>query len=195
MLLLLQREQWTRKIPLYASISHNAPTFWALYVCLTRLSNVMPEQKSPPILYFYKSVTELSTLSQIGYILGQTEDGIPVNSYFVEHPDMMLGTMSNDSGMRMYGNANSTSCVPFPDSDLSEQLADAITNIHAEITDYERGEDEPEEDNSIPADPTVRNFSYTLANGQIYYRQDSRMVPVELPVTTQSRVKGMIALA
>ena len=66
---------------------------------------------------------------------------IPVNSYFAEHPDMILGTMSNDSGLRMYGAENSYSCVPFPDSDLSEQLADAITNIHAEITEYERGED------------------------------------------------------
>ena len=126
--------------------------------------------------------------------LGETADGIPVNSYFAEHPDMILGTMSNDSGLRMYGAENSYSCVPFPDVDLSEQLADAITNIHAEITEYERGEDEPEEDNSVPADPRVRNFSYTLVYGQIYYRQDSRMVPVELPVTTQSRVKGMIAL-
>jgi len=122
------------------------------------------------------------------------EIGVPVNSYFVENPDMILGTMSNDSGTRMYGAADSYSCVPFPDADLSEQLTDAITNIHARITDYERTEDEPEEDNSIPADPNVRNFSYTLVSGQIYYRQDSRMVPMELPVTTQNRVKGMIEL-
>ena len=126
--------------------------------------------------------------------LGQTEDGISVNSYFVEHPDMMLGTMSNDSGTRMYGNTNSTSCIPFEGSDLAEQLSEAITNIHAEVTEYELDGDEPEEDNSIPADPNVRNFSYTLVDGQIYYRQDSRMVPVLLPVTTGNRVKGMIEL-
>jgi len=125
---------------------------------------------------------------------GQTEDGIPVNSYFAEHPDMILGTMSKDDGVRMYGNANDTTCVPFEGSDLAAQLVEAITNIHAEITEYEYDEDELEEDHSIPADPNVRNFSYTLVDGQIYYRQDSRMVPVELPVTTQSRVKGLIEL-
>ncbi|MDF1494568.1 SNF2-related protein [Caproiciproducens sp. CPB-2] len=126
--------------------------------------------------------------------LGQTEDGIPVNSYFVEHPDMILGTMSNDSGTRMYGSENSTSCIPFPDCDLGEQLAEAIANIHAEITEYERDEDEPEEENTIPADPNVRNYSYTVVDGQIYYRQDSIMVPVEMPVTAQNRIKGLIEL-
>ena len=126
--------------------------------------------------------------------LGETEEGIPVNSYFVEHPDMILGTMSKEDGVRMYGDMNSTTCVPFPDSDLSEQLSEAITGIHAEITEYEIDEEEQEEDRSIPADPNVRNFSYTLVEGQSYYRQDSRMVAVELPVTTQNRVKGMIEL-
>jgi hypothetical protein len=124
--------------------------------------------------------------------LGETENAVPVNSYFIEHPDMILGEMVFDKSM--YGNKTETACHPFLDSDLAEQLAEAITNIHAEITDYERGEDEPEEDNSIPADPSVRNFSYTLVNNQIYYRQDSRMIAVELPVTAQNRVKGLIEL-
>lgn len=122
--------------------------------------------------------------------LGKTEDGIALNSYFLEHPDMLLGEMTTQS--TAYG--HDTTCKPFEDADLSELLRNAITNIHAEITEYERGEDEPEEDNSIPADPSVRNFSYTLADGQIYYRQDSRMVPVEMPVTAQNRVKGLIEL-
>ena len=134
----------------------------------------------------------LGKTSGIG-IDGQ-EAEIPVNGYFAAHPDMILGAMSYDSGIRMYGAENSISCVPFPDADLAEQLAEAITNIHAEIAEYERGEDEPEEDNSIPADPRVRNYSYTLLDGQIYYRQDSRMVPAVLPVTTQNRVKGLIEL-
>ena len=124
--------------------------------------------------------------------LGQTENGIPVNSYFVEHPDMILGEMVFDESM--YGGKNDTACHPFPDSNLAEQLAEAITNIHAKINDYERGEDEQEEDNSIPADPNVRNFSYTIADGQIYYRQDSRMMPVEMPVTAQNRIRGLIEL-
>jgi len=122
--------------------------------------------------------------------LGKTEDGIALNSYFLDHPDMLLGEMTTQS--TAYG--HDTTCKPFEDADLSELLRNAVTNIHAEIPDYERGEDEPEEDNSIPADPTVRNFSYTLADGKIYYRQDSRMVPVEIPVTAQNRVKGLIEL-
>lgn len=130
--------------------------------------------------------------------LGQIDDAanpgetIPVNSYFAEHPDMILGTMARDD--MMYGNRSETTCNPFPDSDLAAQLDEAVTNIHAEITEYEFDGDELEEDTSIPADPDVRNFSYTLVDGQIYYRQDSRMVPVELPVTTQNRVRGLIGL-
>lgn len=122
--------------------------------------------------------------------LGKTEDGIALNSYFLEHPDMLLGEMTTQS--TAYG--HDTTCKPFENADLSALLHNAIANIHAEIPDYERGEDEPEEDNSIPADPSVRNFSYTLVDGKIYYRQDSRMVPVEMPVTAQNRVKGLVEL-
>jgi N12 class adenine-specific DNA methylase len=107
---------------------------------------------------------------------------------------MILGTMSQAGGSRMYGAENSVSCIPFEDGDLAAQLDEAVTNIHAEITGYERDGDEPEEDGAIPADPNVRNFSYTLVAGQIYYRQDSVMVPVEMPVTAQNRVKGLIGL-
>ena len=109
--------------------------------------------------------------------LGKTEDGIALNSYFLEHPDMLLGEMTTQS--TAYG--HDTTCKPFEDADLSALLHNAIANIHAEIPDYERFDTEPEEDNSIPADPSVRNFSYTLSDGKIYYRQDSRMVPVEMP--------------
>jgi N12 class adenine-specific DNA methylase len=124
--------------------------------------------------------------------LGETEDGVPVNSYFVEHPDMVLGKMVYDDGM--YGDSQDTACHPFPDADLAEQLAEAVTGIHAEITDYEIDTGDLEEDVSIPAAPDVRNFSYTVVDGGIYYRQDSRMVPVEMPVTAQSRIKGLIEL-
>jgi N12 class adenine-specific DNA methylase len=134
----------------------------------------------------------------LGHIDGMGADGepaqIPVNAYFAEHPDMILGTMSKESGSRMYGGETSASCVPFEDADLAEQLAEAISDIHAEITEYERDEEEPEEDDSIPADPRVRNFGYTVVDGRIYYRQDSRMVPAEMPVTAQNRVKGLIEI-
>ncbi|MDR0294492.1 MAG: DEAD/DEAH box helicase family protein [Oscillospiraceae bacterium] len=147
-------------------------------------------QKRDRIIDVDPDWVHLGTVDGIG-VDGQ-EAELPVNNYFAEHPDMILGTMSNEDGGRMYGTENSLTCVPFPDADLSEQLAEAATNIHAEITEYER--DENEEDTTIPADPNVRNFSYTLVNGQIYYRQDSRMVPVDLPVTAQNRVKGLIEL-
>jgi N12 class adenine-specific DNA methylase len=117
---------------------------------------------------------------------------VPVNSYFAEHPDMILGEMVFDDSM--YGNRKDTACHPIPGSDLTEQLSEAITNIHAEVTEYERNEDEQDEDGSIPADPDVRNFSYAITDGRIYYRQDSRMVSVTMPVTAQGRVRGLIEL-
>lgn len=149
-------------------------------------------QKRDRIVDIEPDWVHLGTVGGIGTDGEETE--IAVGSYFAEHPDMILGTMSAASGTRMYGGENSISCVPFEDSDLAEQLAEAVTNIHAEITEYERDEDEPEEDNAIPADPNVRNYSYTTVDGQIYYRQDSIMVPVEMPVTAQNRVKGLIEL-
>lgn len=122
--------------------------------------------------------------------LGLTVDGIVVNSYFADNPEMVLGRMVHDE--RMYGNAAETTCEPFVGADLSEQLKDAIANISATITDYEREDDEAEQDGSIPADPGVRNFSFTVADGKVYFREDSRMYPAELSATATSRVKGLI---
>ena len=125
--------------------------------------------------------------------LGQTENGVPINQYFIDHPEMVLGEMAFDD--MMYGNAKETTCKPFEDESLSDLLAEAVQNLHAEYADYEiedlAGE---EEDKSIPADPNVRNFSFTLVDGAIYYRENSRMFPVEQSLTGQSRVKGMIAI-
>lgn len=124
--------------------------------------------------------------------LAENGDGIPVNSYFTLHPEMMLGTMAYDE--MMYGNKNETTCVPFENADLAEQLKTAIGNIHAQITEYERDEQEETETESIPADPDVRNFSFALVNGEIYYRENSRMNKVELSVTAGNRIQGMIEL-
>lgn len=125
--------------------------------------------------------------------LGQTENGVPINQYFIDHPEMVLGEMDFDNSM--YGNAKETTCKPFEGQSLSDLLLEAVQNIHAEYTDYEIEElDGAEEDKSIPADPNVRNFSFTLVDGAIYYRENSRMFPVEQSLTGQSRVKGMIAI-
>ena len=125
--------------------------------------------------------------------LGQTENGVPINQYFIDHPEMVLGEMAFDD--MMYGNAKETTCKPFEDESLSDLLAEAVQNLHAEYADYEIEDLEgEEEDKSIPADPNVRNFSFTLVDGAIYYRENSRMFPVEQSLTGQSRVKGMIAI-
>ena len=124
--------------------------------------------------------------------LTQTEDGIPINSYFAANPDMMLGTMAFDD--MMYGNHSETTCIPFEGADLADQLRIAIENIHAELTDYERDELEENETESIPADPNIRNFSFALVDGQVYYRENSRMNKIEVSVTAANRIRGMIEL-
>ncbi len=122
--------------------------------------------------------------------LGTNDDGITMNRYFIDHPDMVLGEMKMVSGP--YG--LEPTCVPFPDQPLDSLLANAVQNIHGEIGAYERGEELEGEDQSIAADPTVRNFSYTLVNDKLYYREDSRMNPVEVSKTAESRIRGMIGL-
>ena len=122
--------------------------------------------------------------------LAATEDGIQMNSYFIDHPDMVLGEMKMVSGP--FGPA--PTCEPYPEQSLDSLLAEAIQNIHGEIIAYDREEELDGEDHSIEADPAVRNFSYTLVDGQIYYRENSRMSPVEVSKTAESRIKGMIEL-
>ena len=116
-------------------------------------------------------------------------NGIRMNSYFVQNPDMILGEMVMEStrfGM-------DSVCRGDDNADLSELLQGAIHNLHAQITEYQHEELE-EEDNSIPADPNVRNFSYTIVDGKVYFRENSRMNPVEVSVTAENRIRGMIAL-
>ena len=122
--------------------------------------------------------------------LGTNDDGITMNRYFIDHPDMVLGEMKMVSGP--YG--PEPTCVPFPEQPLDSLLANAVQNIHGEINAYDRAEELEGEDQSIAADPTVRNFSYTLVNDKLYYREDSRMHPVEVSKTAESRIRGMIGL-
>ena len=123
--------------------------------------------------------------------LGKDGNGIAMNNYFIEHPDMIMGEMQLVSGQ--FG--PEPACIPYEDQSLSELLSEAIQNIHAEISEVEISElAEDEEDLSIPADPDVRNFSYTVVDGEIYYRENSRMNPVEVSMTAQNRIKGLIAI-
>ena len=122
--------------------------------------------------------------------LDTTEDGIKMNHYFIQHPEMVLGEMKMVSGR--FG--LEATCVPYENSDLSEQMDEAIANIHGELTAYEVEDELAEEDTSIPADPTVRNFSYTVVDEKIYYRENSRMTPVDCSATADNRIKGMIRI-
>ena len=122
--------------------------------------------------------------------LDTDENGIRMNSYFIQHPEMILGEMKMASGR--FG--PEATCEPFENADLSELLNEAVSNIHGEISEYEVADELEEEDNSIPADPTVRNFSYTVLDDKIYFRENSRMSPVEVSATAENRIKGMIGI-
>lgn len=123
--------------------------------------------------------------------LSTDENGIRMNSYFVSNPEMVLGDMQMISG----AHGPESACIPYDDAELGDLLQDAIQNIHAEITEFELDDLEAEdEDLSIPADPSVRNFSYTVVDGKLYFRENSRMNPVEVSMTAENRIKGMIAI-
>ena len=125
--------------------------------------------------------------------LGKSAEGFTINQYFADNPDMVLGQLTEES--TQYGRQECT-CAPIPGADLSEQIRDAMANIHGSIVEYSREEDALSESSteSIHADPDVRNFSFTIVDGQIYYRENSRMNKVEASVTAANRIKGMIEL-
>ena len=122
--------------------------------------------------------------------LNTDENGIRINSYFAEHPEMILGDMKIVTGR--FG--DETTCMPYENADIESLLDEAVSNIHGEITEYEAEENIEEEDNSIPADPNVRNFSFTVLDDVIYFRENSRMSPVEVSATAENRIKGLIEI-
>lgn len=126
--------------------------------------------------------------------LGKTEQGYTINQYFVDHPDMVLGELTEES--TQYSKQECT-VKPLAGAELSDQLADAISHIHGSITEYDRDQQEEfaeETEESIPADPSVRNFSFTLVDGTIYYRENSRMKKIGMSLTAENRVKGLMAI-
>ena len=124
--------------------------------------------------------------------LGKTDGKFIINQYFVNNPGMILGELSEEN--TQYGK-QAVTVKPIAGAELSEQLSDAIANIHAEITELEQAEEAEESvTESIPADPSVRNFSFTIVDGEIYYRENSVMHKVELSVTAQNRIKGMVKI-
>jgi len=122
--------------------------------------------------------------------LDRNETDITLNRYFVEHPEMILGKMEMKSGQ--FG--MESTCTPLPDSDLSELLKTAMANIDGNIPEAELPDLEISTSTTLPADPTVKNFSYTLVDGEVYYRENSRMVRPELNQTAKERIVGLVNL-
>ena len=141
-------------------------------------------------IIFLQKRDHITDLDQDWVHLDTDENGIRMNRYFVQHPEMILGDMVMES--TRFG--PDSACKAREGEDLSQQLANAIQFLQAEIKPYELEELDEEEDRSIPADPTVKNFSYTVVDGQVYYRENSLMHPVEVSVTAENRIRGMIEL-
>ena len=141
-------------------------------------------------IIFLQKRDHITDLEQDWVHLDTDENGIRMNRYFVQHPEMILGDMVMES--TRFG--PDSACKAREGEDLSQQLANAIQFLQAEIKPYELEELDEEEDKSIPADPTVKNFSYTVVDGQVYYRENSLMHPVEVSVTAENRIRGMIEL-
>lgn len=145
------------------------------------------------ILFFQKR--EKKIVAEPDWIhLGQTENGIPINSYFVEHPEMMLGKMEYDN--RMFGNESKyTTCVNHDtEFDLKQALLQAVSNLQGQITDvmeYDQDREQIKESNILDADPNVKNYTYTFVNQNLYYRENSKMYPVEVSKTTKERIQLM----
>ncbi len=125
--------------------------------------------------------------------LGTNPDGITINSYFVDHPEMVLGQMIMDESM--YGSLESV-CIPFDDANLADQLSEAVRNIIGEYQEADLpdiGDNAPAQ-KTIPADPSVKNYSFTVVDGEVYYRQNSVMVQPDLSDIAKERVKGLVGL-
>ena len=147
--------------------------------------------KATSDILFLKKRESMTDIMPDWVNLDTDKNGIVMNKYFVDNPEMVLGKM--EMAKMQYGREDST-CTAYDGIDLKILLNEAIEHINAEIEDYEFGDIEEREENTIQADPNVKNFSYTIVDGKIYFRENSIMIEQDLPVTTTSRIKGMIEL-
>lgn len=142
-------------------------------------------------ILFLKKRENMTDIMPDWVYLDTDKHGITMNKYFVDNPDMILGTMEMES--TQFGRPDST-CKPFDGIELKTLLDEAKEKITGEITEYEIGDIEEREETLLPADPSVNNFSYTIVDGKVYFRENSVMAEQDLPITTISRIKGMIEL-
>lgn len=142
-------------------------------------------------ILFLKKRENMTDIMPDWVYLDTDKNGITMNKYFVDNPDMVLGTMQMES--TQFGRPDST-CKPYEGIELKNLLDEAKEKITGEITEYEIGDIEEREETMLPADPSVKNFSYTIIDGKVYFRENSVMAEQDLPITTISRIKGMIEL-
>ncbi len=142
-------------------------------------------------ILFLKKRENMTDIMPDWVYLDTDKNGITMNKYFVDNPDMILGTMGTEP--TQYGRPDST-CKPYEGIELKTLLDEAKEKIEGEITEYEIGDIEEREETMLPADPSVKNFSYTIIDGKVYFRENSVMAEQDLPITTISRIKGMIEL-
>ena len=141
-------------------------------------------------IIFLKKRENMTDIMPDWVYLDTNKDGIQMNKYFVDNPDMILGQMEMET--TRFG--LDSVCKPYEGIELKTLLDEAIEKINGEITDYEIGDIEEREETTLPADPNVKNFSYTIVDGKVYFRENSIMAEQDLPITTISRIKGMIEL-
>ena len=141
-------------------------------------------------IIFLKKRDKITDIEESWVNLDTTENGIKMNKYFVDNPNMIMGQMVMES--TRFG--ESSACKMIEGSDLDYMLSNAISNIQAEIEEYDLDELIEDEENSIPADPTVKNYSYTVIDNKVYYRENSRMFEKDLPETKLNRIKGMVEI-
>ena len=141
-------------------------------------------------IIFLKKRDKITDIEESWVNLDTTENGIKMNKYFVDNPNMIMGQMVMESAR--FG--ESSACKMIEGSDLDYMLSNAISNIQAEIEEYDLDELIEDEENSIPADPTVKNYSYTVIDNKVYYRENSRMFEKDLPETKLNRIKGMVEI-
>ena len=187
---------WTARTAPPASTWQSVPICWGPSVCPITLSVPTLARMLSVTLSFCRSVTAPSTMSRTGCSLGKTEDGFAINQYFVDHPEMVLGELTTES--TQYGREELT-VAPIEGANLADQLAEAVQHIEGQYTEVEVetpdiADAEERRKHTLPADPDVKNFSYTVVDGEVFYRENSVMTQVELSDTAKGRVTGMVEL-
>ena len=168
-------------------IAQRADLIGAIRLPNTAFKQIANTDVTTDILFLQKR--ERISVNEPDWIhVGQTEDGVPVNEYFLNNPDMMLGKMVFDK--RMFGDNSRYTALVNEDEDfnLADALDAAVSKLDADIGEYKR---EPEDESSIPADPSIRNYTYTFINDELYYRENAIMRKIEASGKPLERIKGL----